>query len=223
LDTLSGFRRIALDLRGMGQSDAPDLGYSMATYADDVVGVLDSLGEERVIVCGLSMGGYVAFEMLRRYRDRIKGLVLADTRAEADSADGRRARDALVAKVRENGALAAAEAMLPRFFTASVPSEIIQAVRDVIVRTPVPGIIGALTAMRDRPDSTPLLSGLTNVPTLVVVGQEDVITPPAIARAMAGVIPESRLVEIPGAGHLPCVEQPVPTTRAILKFLQSLG
>jgi pimeloyl-ACP methyl ester carboxylesterase len=76
--------------------------------------------------------------------------------------------------------------------------------------------------MRDRPDSTSLLADLGGLPTLVLVGQEDVITPPAISETMAAAIPEARLVEVPGAGHLPCVEQPVPTTRAILKFLQSL-
>ena len=222
LDTLTGFRRIAPDLRGMGRSDAPDLGYSMAMYADDLAALLDSLGEDRVVLCGLSMGGYVAFEFLRRYRRRVRGLILMDTRAEADSAEGRKARDQLVTRVREQGVIAAAEAMLPRFFTAGVPPEIIQTVREMILGTPVSGVVGALTAMRDRPDSTPLLSTLVGVPTLVVVGQEDVITPPPISEAMAAAIPEARLVEIPGAGHLPCVEQPVPTTRAILKFLQGL-
>lgn len=222
LDTLTGFRRIAFDLRGMGQSDAPDLGYSMATYADDLVALLDALGEERVVLCGLSMGGYIAFEFLRRFRPRVRGLVLMDTRPEADSAEGRKARDALIAKVRDLGPIAAAEAMLPRFFTATVPTDLIHSVREMIMRTPVPGIVGALGAMRERPDSTPLLPTLVGVPTLVVVGQEDVITPPAIAEAMAAAIPEARLVEIPGAGHLPSVEQPVPTTRAILKFLQGL-
>ena len=222
LDTLTGFRRVAVDLRGMGQSDAPDLGYSMAMYADDLAALLDALGEDRVVLCGLSMGGYVAFEFLRRYRPRVRGLVLMDTRAEADSAEGRKARDLLVTRVREQGALAAAEAMLPRFFTASVPPEIIQTVREMVLGAPVSGIVGALTAMRDRPDSTPLLPTLVGVPTLVLVGEEDVITPPAISEAMAAAIPEARLVVIPGAGHLPCIEQPVTTTRAVLKFLQSL-
>jgi YbgC/YbaW family acyl-CoA thioester hydrolase len=222
LDTLTGYRRIAVDLRGMGQSDAPDLGYSMAMYADDLAALLDALGEERVVLCGLSMGGYIGFEFLRRYRDRVRGLILMDTRAEADSVEGRRARDALVAKVRETGPVAAAEAMLPRFFAPGVPADIIEAVRLMILRCPASGIVGALTAMRDRPDSTSLLPTLVGVPSLVLVGQEDVITPPAISRAMASTIPEARLVEVPGAGHLPTVEQPVPTTRAILKFLQTL-
>jgi YbgC/YbaW family acyl-CoA thioester hydrolase len=222
LDTLTGYRRVAFDLRGMGHSDAPDLGYSMATYADDLAGLLNALGEERVVLCGLSMGGYIAFEFLRRYRQRVRSLILMDTRAEADSAEGRKARDALIAKVREQGAIAAAEAMLPRFFTPTVPPEIIQEVRQMIMRTPVPGIVGALSAMRERPDSTPLLPTLVGLPSLVIVGQEDMITPPPIAEALAAALPEARLVEIPGAGHLPSVEQPVPTTRAILKFLQGL-
>ena len=223
LDSLTGYRRIAPDLRGMGQSDAPDLGYSMSTYAEDLIGILDAIGEGQVVVCGLSLGGYVAFELLRRWRERVRGLILVDTRAEADSAEGRRARDALIGRVREQGAIAAAEAMLPRFFTPQVSPEIIERVRTMILRTPVAGIVGALSAMRERPDSTPLLSTLTGVPTLVVVGAEDAITPPPISQAMAAAIPGARLMEIPGAGHLPCIEQPVPTTRAILKFLQSLG
>lgn len=223
IDTLTGYRRIAPDLRGMGQSDAPDLGYSMSTYAEDLAALLDALGEREVVLCGASLGGYICFEFLRRWRSRVRGLVLMDTRAEADSAEGRRARDGLIARVREQGALAAAEVMLPRFFTPQVPADIIERVRTIILNTPVPGITGALSAMRERPDSTPLLATLTGLPTLVLVGAEDAITPPGIAQGMAAAIPGARLFEVPNAGHLPCVEQPVPTTRAMLKFLQSLG
>jgi YbgC/YbaW family acyl-CoA thioester hydrolase len=222
LDGLTGYRRIGLDLRGMGRSDAPDLGYSMATYADDLAALLASMGEERVVLIGHSMGGYVAFEFVRRYRDRVRALVLVDTRAEADSVDGRRARDALILKVREQGATAAAEAMLPRFFTAAVAPHVIESVRAVILHTPVPGIIGALGAMRERSDSTPLLPTLAGVPSLVVVGADDVITPPSIARVMAAALPAAQLVEIGGAGHVPSVEQPEATSRALSKFLRGL-
>jgi pimeloyl-ACP methyl ester carboxylesterase len=113
---------------------------------------------------------------VRRWRERVRGLILLDTRAEADSAEGRRARDTLIARVREQGPLAAAEAMLPRFFTPQVSPDIIERIRTSILRTPVPGIVGALSAMRERPDSTPLLETLTGIPTLVLVGAEDVIT-----------------------------------------------
>ncbi|HEU5171378.1 MAG TPA: alpha/beta fold hydrolase, partial [Gemmatimonadales bacterium] len=113
---LDGWLRIAPDLRGMGQSDAPDLGYAMATYAEDLVALLDTLGVDRAVLCGLSMGGYVAFELLRRWRDRVRGLVLVDTRPEADAAEGRRAREAAAQQARDHGAGAIADSMLPTMF-----------------------------------------------------------------------------------------------------------
>ena len=109
-----GWRTLIPDLRGLGRSDAPDLGYSMATYADDLAGLLDAIGVDDVVLAGLSMGGYVAFEFLRRHRPRVRGLVLADTRAQADSAEGRKGREAAMADVREGGAPLIAEQMLPR-------------------------------------------------------------------------------------------------------------
>ena len=102
----------------MGESDAPDLGYGMAIYADDLAALLDALGVDDVVLCGLSMGGYVIFEFLRRWRDRVRALILVDTRAEADSAEARRARDAAAATARESGAAAIAEAMLPKILSA---------------------------------------------------------------------------------------------------------
>ena len=223
LDGLTGFHRIAPDLRGMGRSEAPDLGYSMGTYAEDLGGILDAIGVSRVVLCGISLGGYIAFEFLRRWRERVRGLILMDTRAEADSVEGRKSREALIGRIRDQGPIAAAEAMLPRFFTPQVSPDIIERIRTMILRTPVAGLVGALSAMRERPDSSSLLPTLTGIPTLVMVGAEDMITPPAVAQTMASAIPGARLMEIPGAGHLPCVEQPVPTTRAVLKFLQGLG
>ena len=211
------------DLRGMGRSEAPDLGYSMGTYAEDLGGILDAIGVSRVVLCGISLGGYIAFEFLRRWRERVRGLILMDTRAEADSVEGRKSREALIGRIRDQGPIAAAEAMLPRFFTPQVSPDIIERIRTMILRTPVAGLVGALSAMRERPDSSSLLPTLTGIPTLVMVGAEDMITPPAVAQTMASAIPGARLMEIPGAGHLPCVEQPVPTTRAVLKFLQGLG
>jgi pimeloyl-ACP methyl ester carboxylesterase len=225
LEALDGWRRIAPDLRGMGQSDAPDLGYGMATYAEDLVALLDALGVDRAVVAGLSMGGYVALELLRRWRERVSGLVLVDTRAEADSPDGRRARDAAAHQARELGAGAIADAMLPGLLAAASrerdPS-LAGRVRQVIANAPVAGIVGALSAMRDRPDNTDLLATLEGVPTLVVVGAEDRITPPDQARAMADRIPGAQLAVVPGAGHLPTLEAPDATTRVIRTFLGAL-
>jgi YbgC/YbaW family acyl-CoA thioester hydrolase len=222
---LEGWSRIAPDLRGMGQSDAPDLGYNMETYAADLAALLDLLGVDEVVLVGLSMGGYVAFEFLRRWRDRVRGLVLVDTRAEADTPEGKRNRDAAAATAREQGAEAVAEAMLPKVLgrstLAGAPATV-ERVRAMMAATPVAGIVGALGAMRDRPDSTPVLPELAGIPVLVIVGDEDEVTPPAQARAMADAIPGASLVVIRSAGHLPTMERPVETTDALLAFLQGL-
>ena len=219
LDSLEGTYRIAPDLRGFGRSDAPDLGYSMATYADDLTALLDSLGVERAIVCGLSMGGYIAFERARRSPERLTGLVLMDTRAEADSAEARKGRDSAAQQVRERGPAPIADAMMSQLLSERTPALVAERVRATIMRTPVAGLIGALGAMRDRPDSTGLLAGLEQVPTLVVVGEDDPITPPSGAREMAGAIPGSRLEVVSGAAHLPPLEQPKATARLLRDFI----
>ena len=221
---LEGWRRVAPDLRGMGLSDAPDLGYSMTTYADDLSALLDAIGVDDVVLCGLSMGGYVAFEFLRRWRDRVRGLVLMDTRAEADTPDGRRARDVQAALARDRGAAAVADAMLPRLFAEADASHSPAAARArrMILATPVPGLVGALSAMRDRPDSTELLPGLDEIATLVAVGAHDRITPPDVAEGMADAIPGSRFEVIAGAGHVPPLERPAETTALLADFLDSI-
>ncbi|HUR95207.1 MAG TPA: alpha/beta fold hydrolase [Gemmatimonadales bacterium] len=226
LDDLEGFRRIAVDLRGMGQSDAPDLGYGMGTYAADLAALLDTLGVDDVVLCGISMGGYVLFEFLRQWRHRVRAVILVDTRAEADGAEARRARDAAAAMARESGAAAIADAMLPKLLaaeTSRLAPEIVEHVRSMITATPVPGIVGALAAMRDRHDSTGLLPTLAGLPTLVIVGEEDALTPPDGARRLAAGIPGARLVVVPGAGHVPPLERPTETTAAILDFLRVVG
>ncbi len=223
---LDGWCRIAPDLRGMGESDAPDLGYSMETYAADLAALLDLLGVDDVVLVGLSMGGYIAFEFLRTWLERVRGLVLVDTRAEPDSADARRQRDAAAATAREQGAEAIADAMLPKVLGASTlagATAAVDRVRAMMAATPVSGIVGALGAMRERRDSVPLLAGLSGLPTLVIVGDEDELVPPSAARAMADAIPGASLVVIRSAGHLPAIERPVETTDAIQAFLEGLA
>jgi 3-oxoadipate enol-lactonase len=225
IGALEGFRCIAVDLRGMGQSDSPDLGYSMPIYAADLAALLDVLGVDDVVLCGLSMGGYVAFEFLRQWRSRVRGLVLMDSRADADSPDARRARDAAAATARERGAAAIADAMLSKMLapaTLTRQPDVAEQVRALMSRTPVAGIVGALAAMRDREESESLLPTLAGVPTLVIVGEADTLTPPDQARAMAAAIPGGRLAVIAGAGHLPPVEQPEATTARLREFLKSL-
>jgi len=222
---LEGWTRIAPDLRGMGQSDAPDLGYSMATYAEDLLALLSAVGVERVVLCGLSMGGYVAFEIVRRAPQRVRGLILLDTRAEADTPEGRKGRETAMALAREGGAAAIADSMLPKILAASTFAEnpaLAERVRQMMAATPVSGITGAIAALRDRPDSTPLLDGLSDTPTLVAVGEHDQITPPDKVRAMAAAIPGARFEMVKGAGHLPTLERPESTTALLGEFLSGL-
>ena len=226
IDGLDGYRVIAPDLRGMGQSDAPDLGYSINIYAADLAALLDALGVEQVVLGGLSMGGYIAFEFLRQWRPRVRGLVLMDTRATADDAEARRGRDAAAALARDSGADAIAEAMLPKLLAPSTLAErpdVVQRVGAMITKNPVAGIVGALAAMRDRPDSEPLLPTLAGLPTLVLAGDSDSLTPPDQARAMAQAIPGARFAVIPRAGHLTPVEQPEQVLAQLRDFLKSIG
>lgn len=222
VENLEGWMRIAPDLRGMGQSDAPDLGYSMATYADDLLALLNTLGVDRVVLCGMSLGGYVAFEMLRRARDRVRAVVLLNTRAEADSPEARKARDQSAAQVREGGAEAVAIAMVPKILgslTARENPALVERVHRMMATTPVSGILGALGALRDRPDSFPLLPTLEGMPALVIAGEDDQVIPPARAKAMADALPESELSLIPDAGHLAPLERPEATTTLLRNFL----
>jgi YbgC/YbaW family acyl-CoA thioester hydrolase len=223
---LDGWTRIAPDLRGMGQSDAPDLGYSMATYADDLLALLSTLGVDRAVLCGVSMGGYVAFEMLRRARERVRGLVLVNTRAEADTTEGRKARDAAAAQAREGGAESIARAMLPRLLARTAAAEhpaLVERVRRMMEATPVAGILGAIGALRDRPDSVSLLPALAGIPTMVIAGDDDQITPRDRAQAMADAIPGARLAVLSGAGHLAPIECPEATTSLLVDFLAGIG
>ena len=222
--TLAGWRRIAPDLRGLGESDAPADGYTMAAYADDLMRLLDRLRVPRVVVAGLSMGGYVAFEILRRHRERVSGLILVDTRADADGPDARAARDAMVQLAQADGVRAVAERLLPRLVgrsTQQTQPHLVEQVREMMARAPLAGVVGALRAMKERADATPLLAGI-DVPTLVVVGQEDEMTPPAVARAMTDAIPSAAMTVIPGAGHLSPLEAPTAVSRVCAEFLEAM-
>jgi pimeloyl-ACP methyl ester carboxylesterase/acyl-CoA thioesterase FadM len=224
VSTLTGWRRVAPDLRGMGLSDAPETDYTIAEYADDLVALLDALHIERAIVCGLSMGGYVAFDLVRRYPDRVQGLVLVNTRASADDADGRARRDAMIARVRRDGTGFLADDMVPKLLAATsieTMPDVVRQVSAMATGSPPGGIVGALAAMRDRPDSRDLLPRIA-LPTLVIAGSNDQMIPTAEGRAMATAIPHAHFAVIPSAGHLAPLEQPVNTSRVIREFLESL-
>jgi 3-oxoadipate enol-lactonase len=213
---------IAPDLRGFGASEAPDGVYTMDSHADDLYALLDVLHIERVVVCGLSMGGYIALAFWRKYASRVRGLILVDTRAGADAPAARQARLDMVEQVKQRGSAPAADTMLPRLLAESTRQshpDLVESVYAMMLRQPPAGIIGAQLGMAERPDSTPTLSTIT-VPTLAVFGAEDVITPAETeGRSLADAIPSAKLVVIPNAGHLSNLEQPEAFNGAVLGFL----
>jgi pimeloyl-ACP methyl ester carboxylesterase len=216
-------RCIAPDLRGFGESTVAGP-YSMDRYADDLADLLDAAHLDRVVLTGLSMGGYVAFAFWRRHRERVRALVLADTRPGADSAEGRTKRGELIDLARSRGSGAVADAMIAGMVGASTREknpEVADSVHRMLASAPVEGVIGALEAMRDRPDSTATL-GTIDVPTLVVVGEEDVLTPVAESRAMQRAIRGSRIEVIAGAGHVSNVERPAAFNHVLSEFLSQL-
>lgn len=221
---LTGWRRIMPDYRGFGESETPEAGYSIDEYADDAAALLGALRVERAVVCGISMGGYVAFALWRRHPERVRALVLMNTRATPDDADGKAKRDTTIARVRRDGPGFLAETMTPNLVapaTITTMPDVVTQVKTAIGRARGDGVAGALAAMRDRPDSTPMLPSIT-VPTLVIAGHDDQVIPVAAQRAMADAIPNAQLTVLPGAGHLAPLEQPVNTGRLVGEFLESL-
>jgi 3-oxoadipate enol-lactonase len=217
---------IAPDLRGFGQSDVPAGVYAMDVLADDLAALLDALQIDRAAVCGLSMGGYVALAFWRKYASRVRGLILVDTRAGADSPAARQGRMDMAEQVKQRGARPAAEAMLPRLLTQAARQsrpELVEFAHAMMLRQPPTGILGAQLGMAERPDSTPILPTI-NVPTLAVFGDQDVITPAEPeGRLLAEAIPNARLVVIPNAGHLSNLEQPDAFNAAVRGFLVSMS
>jgi pimeloyl-ACP methyl ester carboxylesterase len=217
---------IAPDLRGFGQSDAPQGVYTMDAHAEDVCALLDALHIRRAVLCGLSMGGYIALAFWRRYASRVHALILVDTRAGADTAEVRSARLEMVEQVKQRGSAPAIEAMLPRLLAESTRrtrSDVVERVGAMMQRQRPAGIMGALLGMAERPDSTALLPTIT-VQTLVVFGAEDVISPAQTeGPGLADSIPHARLVVIPKAGHLSSLEQPEAFNRSVREFLAELA
>lgn len=220
------WRAIAVDLRGFGESEMGDEPFTMDACADDVMALLDHLQiQEPVVLVGLSMGGYVAFGCVRRHAHRLRGLVLADTRAEPDTEEGRAGRYELAGKVEAEGVGPVIEGMLPRLVSDTTRSrrpQVVSELRALMEAARPRTVAAALRALAERPDSRPDLARIA-VPTLVVVGEEDVITPPDAARAMHGAIPGSRLEIIPGVGHMPNLEAPDAFNTALVDFLSRVA
>jgi 3-oxoadipate enol-lactonase len=218
----NGYQVIAPDLRGFGQSTVSPGLVTMQRMADDIAQVLNGLAiDQPIVLCGLSMGGYVAWQFALRHRERLAKLILCDTKAAADTPEAAANRIAMADKVQREGAAFVAEAMLPKLFApdhlqASPPY--IEATRQVILRTDPKAIAAAQRGMAQRPDMTDRLAQF-DVPALVLCGQHDAISPPAEMRSIAEKLPQATYVEIAGAGHMAPLEKPAEVNAAIRQFL----
>jgi len=217
-------RLIVPDQRGFGGSAGPGPA-GIEQLADDAVALLDALHVARpAVVCGLSMGGYVAQHVAARHPDRLAALILVDTRLEADTPEARAGRNDLAEKVGRIGQRIVAEAMIPRLLAPSTGAdagrgEAERDLREMIQSQPIPTIQAALGALGSRPDMTEAMRHV-DVPTLLVVGAEDAITPPACLEAAEAIMPRSRLLVVPRAGHMVPMEAAAVFNRAVVAFLE---
>jgi pimeloyl-ACP methyl ester carboxylesterase len=225
-----GWRAVAPDLRGFrGQAassgDVAEDAATMEMYAADVLALMAHLEIGRAVIAGLSMGGYVAFAVLRRAPQAVEGLVLANTRATPDSAEALAGRDRLIAAAEHDGATAVADAMLPKLIGETSHREqpdLEYAVRRLIESNAPAGIAAALRAMKARPDSTPLLATIA-CPTLVISGSDDALIGAGEVEQLHREIPGARHAAIPRAGHLTNLEAPAVFNQAMTEFLMSLS
>jgi pimeloyl-ACP methyl ester carboxylesterase len=218
-----GWRALAPALPGFDGAEPPGDGSSIDDYARAVLAFMDHVQIDNAVLGGVSMGGYVAFALWRLARLRWRGLLLADTRAGADSEQARAGRQKLLDVARTQGSHGVAEEMLPKLLgetTRRRQSALVERVRRLIERQTGEGVAAAIVRLRDRPDSTPLLREI-GVPVLVAVGEEDTVTPPAESEQMRAQLEDARLARIPEAGHLACLENPPVFNAALAEFLSA--
>jgi 3-oxoadipate enol-lactonase len=211
---------VAPSFPGFGGSDGVDV-LTMETASDAAVDAVDAMAVERMVVCGLSMGGYVALDLWRRHRGRVVGLVLANTRAGPDDDAGKERRRALAERLRAEGNAFLVESP-PPLLSASAPGGLWAAVRAIIAAQPAEAIASASLGMAERPDSTPDLADI-DVPTLVITSTLDALIPPEATTPMGGQIPGARLEVIEGAGHLSNMEAPAEFNRLLGEHLTRCG
>ncbi len=217
-----GWHVIAPNVRGVDGQDADPPANTIDDYAADIIDLLDGLHLEDAVIGGLSMGGYVAFALLRHAPSYIRALVLADTRSQADTPEGLEGRKRMLSLVNERGVDAVADEMIPKLLgdtTRSTKPAVVDHVRGLIRSNSAEAVAGGIRALMNRPDVTPALASI-HVPTLIIVGDEDSITPPSVAEEMQSRIAGAELVRIPAAGHLSNLEQPARFNAALAGFLE---
>ena len=217
----STYRVVAPDLRGFGETDATSGTVTMNRMAQDVALLMDHLQMARATIAGLSMGGYVALAFYKQFASRVRALILADTRPQADTEEAKKTRAQQAEKALAEGMGGIADAMLPKLLTPETVSkhpDMVKRVRDMMLKTKPEGAAAALHGMAERDDHTALLAKIT-VPTLILVGAEDAITPLADSQTMNQSIKGSRLVVLENAGHVSNLERTEQFNRAVLDFL----
>jgi 3-oxoadipate enol-lactonase len=217
---------VSVDLRGHGESFAFDGAYSMDMLADDCMQVLDSFHiTTPIVVCGLSMGGYVTMALYRKYPNIFAGMILTSTRPGPDSQEAKANRDASIKIALEQSGKTIADNMIQKMFspvTYKSKPNLVKSIHDIMATTSIHGIVGALQGMRDRPDSTLMISQI-HCQVLIIHGTDDQLIPINEADLMHQQIPNSRLVKVSQAGHLPNLERPGEYNKAVLDFLSSLS
>ncbi len=219
------YRAIAYDVRGHGDSDVGNGQYTVELFVDDLLGLFDHLVIDRAVVCGLSMGGYIALRAVEHYPGRFRGLVLCDTRSESDTNEAKVKRAETIAAVRSRGVPAFAEEFVKVVLaphTLEANPAVVQMTREMITANDTLGVCSTLLALAARTDTTPALPAM-NLPALVLVGEHDTLTPPADAQAMARALPDAELHVIPDAAHMSNLENPAAFNEHLLGFLEILA
>lgn len=219
------YRAIAYDVRGLGKSPAGDGQYSIELFVDDLAALLDHLKVERAVLCGLSMGGYIALRAAERNPERLSGLVLCDTKSGPDTDEAKIKRAATIAAVKKDGVEKFAGEFIKAVLTENTlrtKPALVESLLNSVRRGSPLGISGALLAMAARTDTTASLAKLT-VPVLILVGEQDKITPPSAAEAMLKAIPTAAMHVIPGAAHMSNLENPAVFNEKLLAFLKLSG
>jgi pimeloyl-ACP methyl ester carboxylesterase len=214
-------RVIAPDYRGLGKSAVPPEASTMELLAQDVRALLQHLRVERAAVAGLSMGGYLAFELYRQAPALFRGLALCDTRAGADTDEGKATREQFAKNALERGLSWVAEEMVPKLLRPQPDPAAVKEVRSLISEGTPAGVAAAQRGMARRPDSAPTLAAIA-CPTLVIVGAEDTLTPPAESEKMAKAVKGAKLVKVPHAGHLSNIENAPAFDAALVAFVDAL-
>jgi len=225
VDELSKSHRVITpDLRGFGESDSSAGTATMTRMAEDIAALLDHLQIPRAVIGGLSMGGYAVLAFYKLFPSRVRALVLADTRPQGDTPEAKQGRAEQAQRALAEGMGPIADSMLPKLLTPETVAkrpEVVRRIMEMMMKTKPEGAAAALLGMAAREDQTDLLTKII-VPTLIVVGRDDAITPVADSEKMHSTIVESRLVIIEGAGHVSNIEQAGAFNREVSLFLSSI-